>query len=120
VTTDARSQFEVVLANGCRIDRLPLGLAAGRWWFMVVFSGTTPDWFSGDPSAWSIADAIASVVRLEGPYGAFTALSGAGGKGDLVHAYFEVQPIPWLRLTYLDEGQPTAIETLDLSSAPLR
>lgn len=113
-------QFEVVLSDGMRIHRLPLGLAAGLWWMTFVF--TDADFRTGRPPRSSgFHGEIPDLIRLDGPAGRITlppCASGDGGRdGDVYWAQYElvVADLPRLQVTYLDAGAAVASETLDLA-----
>lgn len=113
------SQIEVVLSDGMRIHRLPLGLAAGLWWMTFVFTDT--NFRAGRPSRSSgFHSKIPDLIRLDGPAGRITLppyASGDGGNDGTVYwAQYELTAdLPHLQVSYLDGGVAVASETLDLA-----
>jgi hypothetical protein len=116
--SDTRAgQFEVVLSDGLRIERLPAGIGAGLVWVTFVFSGIK--FFAGTqlPDGrfhWEKRQ----FFTFDGPTGPARYIGGGGGGGHKVQHKqyeFEAKDLPWLRVTYLEDGSPIGTETIDLS-----
>lgn len=118
--TDERSgQFGVLLSDGMRIDRLPVGGAAGHWWITFVFSGV--DFQAGRRSRSSrMWDEIPHLLRLDGERGRITlppTAAGDGGfSGECFWAHYQfTDDLRRLEISYLEAGAAVASETLELS-----
>ncbi len=105
----------MVLSDGLHIERLPVGVAAGRLWVTFVLSGIE---FFGDEQD---ADGLFGWERRVGfafdaPNGSALCL-GAGGGGDdsTQHKRYEFAAhIPWLHVTYLQDGRSVATELIEM------
>lgn len=118
--TDQRSgQFGVLRTDGLRIDRLPVGWAAGHWWIPFVFSGV--DFQAGRPSRSSrMWHEIPDLLRLDAGAGRITLPPTAGGDGGFSGECYWVQyqftdDLRRLEVSYLEAGAAVASETLVLS-----
>jgi hypothetical protein len=116
VASTPAGQFQVVLSDGLRIERLPVGFGAGRLWVTFVLSGI--DFFAGSQlpdgrHPWESRQ----FVTFDGPDGPASIVGGAGGGGDAVqHRLYEleVDDVTSLRLTYLEDGRSIATEPIRL------
>lgn len=111
--------FEVRLSDGMRIDRLPVGWAAGHWWINFIFSEGNFRAGAQSRSA-RMWDEIPEILHLEGEHGRITlppTASGDGGSdGDIYWAHYEFKDdLQMLRISYLDGGAKVASEILDLA-----
>ena len=114
VTAENAGGFAVQLADGLRIERLPVGRAAGRLWLTFVFThelGFDDGFWDGRRSSPSAR------VAYVGPDGPLPARAGGGGGGGTVYHWrteIPTEGLPWARLDYLDAGGAVASETIDL------
>ena len=111
-------QFGVRLSDGMRIDRLPVGWAAGHWWINFIFSEGKFG-AGARPRSARMWDEIPDLLHLEGEYGRITLPPTAGGDGgfdgDIYWAHYQFKDdLQLLKISYLDGGTEVASEILDL------
>ena len=111
-------QFGVQLSGGLRVDRLPIGWAAGHWWMGFIFSGV--DFRAGRrPRGDGMWDELPDLLRLDGDAGRITLPPTAAGDGGFGANHFWVQyqfqdDLRQLEVSYLDDGSAVASESLHL------
>jgi len=107
--------FGVAMSDGVRIERLPHGLAADRVFLTFVIT----DEFGPDPAAHHgrRSDPTAR-IEYSGPNGPIMLGGGAGISDGTVrtwHVSLEIEGLPWLKLSYLEDGRTVASETIALN-----
>jgi hypothetical protein len=117
MTEGRPGQFEVVLSSGLRIERMPVGYAGGSWWASFVLSGVSLGDQPFHPRRGLLRDIFRS-IQFAGPDGPLMCPGSGAGGGERVHfMHCEIEAdagLPWLRITYTDDGQVVATETIDL------
>jgi len=102
-----------------RIDRLPIGWAAGQWWINFILSGV--DFRSGSrPRSDRLWQEIPDLLRLDSDVGRITfppTASGDGGfAGNIYWIHYQfADDLQRLKVTYLEGGAAVATESLDLA-----
>lgn len=116
VPAEPHGQFAVALPDGLRIERLPVGVAAGHVWLHFVLTGIR--FLAGEPDhrgryPWDMGQHLA----FEGPAGRLSAASSGGSGADDVQTLeyaFPAAGLSWIRIAYLDGEVSVAVETLPL------
>lgn len=104
--------FAVQLSDGLRIERLPVGRAAGRLWLAFVFTNE----FGIGHDRRGPSDR----VSYEGPSGLIRTGGGGHTAADGSYSHwrvdFSTDGLPWLKLNYLDQDdKKVASETIELA-----
>lgn len=114
MTRSLDGQFRVVMPDGVVIERLPIGLARGRWRFAFVFHGyRLPPVLDGGRAMREMNDRIA----LEGVDGELAVRDLGSGGGDTQHVfrvYCLDNDLSEARLTYSHRGETIATEIVPL------
>lgn len=116
VTEATARQLRVEMPDGLVIERLPLGLAHGRWRLSFVASGI--DFSEGHPPRLvAFHQEFKDRVAVDGVGGTLENQGSSGGGGDDEQAFsmiFRQNGVSGLRITYLHEDRVFAREVVDL------
>ncbi|GAA4700868.1 hypothetical protein [Nocardioides conyzicola] len=106
--------FAIALSDGLRIERLPIGRAAGKLWLGFVFTHE----FGFDPNARGARSDPYERITYTASDGPLQHVGGGGGQGASVahwSAQIDTAGRTWVRLDYLDGGRSVASETIGLA-----
>lgn len=113
--TSFQSHHRDTLPNGVRVERLPLGYAAGRWWASFVYS--LPEDVLVSPDVWRL---IGHSAWVDDPDGLLEGVGGGGGGNEREHQHtWELvdHSADRARVTYLVDRQEVGSELLTLDRA---
>ncbi len=118
VTRSRFEEFEVHFPDGSVVTRLPVGLAADRWWLAFVTTNL-PEGMADGEFDWLTDDMRGhGRFRVTGIGGHLSLVNGGGGgDGKIVDVRmeYELTGITGIRVEYMHNGAVVADEDVDLS-----
>jgi hypothetical protein len=120
MATSRTDQFEVVFDDGWRLERMPIGIAAGQLWVTFVFTHQAPP-ADGDDS-WDLFEDLQTRLRIKGVDGRLgDGRRGGGGNARRYSMHFapELNGTTEIEVTYVKGGKTVAKEAISLGLEPV-
>lgn len=121
MATARTDQFEVVFDDGWRVERMPIGIAAGQLWVTFVFTRDDPS-ADADDRGWELFEDLQSRLHIKGVDGKLGHGRQGGGGGSRRYSMNfapELNGTTAIDITYAKGRKTVAKETVSLGLEPV-